>query len=131
MILFFSLPEDRRHLRRPRQNQTRLHPRLYPARLEISTAPAQLSIYRASNCTTVTVRWESRQHFRGTSELTSLRSLLVHDTMSAFPAANGLAGLDVIFGTAIFRTSLLTQDFIRDIILLTSTQVLHLLPRRR
>src|SRR6267154_5170362 len=62
--------------------------------------------------------------------LTSLCSLLVHDTVSAFPTANGLARLDVIFGTTIFRT-LLTYDSIRDIMLLTSTQVLHLLPRRR
>jgi hypothetical protein len=52
---------------------------------------------------------------RGISTLTSLRSLLVHDTMSAFSAANGLPRLDVIFGTTVFL--ILTHDSIRDIML--------------
>jgi hypothetical protein len=77
-------------------------------------------------------RWESRQRCQGTFGLTSLCSLLVHDTVSTFPAANGLARLDVIFGTTIFRTLLTYGDIrVRNIMLLTSTQVLHLLPRRR
>ena len=37
--------------------------------------------------------------------------------MAAFPAANGLTRLDVIFGTTIFLT-LLTLEIIRDIMIL-------------
>jgi hypothetical protein len=37
-------------------------------------------------------------------KLTSLCSLLVHDTVPAFPTADGLSRFDLIFGTAIFDT---------------------------
>jgi hypothetical protein len=119
----FSMPEYKRHFRRPRQNQTQLHPRLHPARL----TPLHLPCLELDHCYTV---GNQRQRFQGTPGLTSLCSLLVHDTVSAFPAANGLARLDVIFGATIFRT-LSTYNNIRDMMLLTGTQVLHLLPRRR
>jgi hypothetical protein len=66
---------------------------------------------------------------KGRPKLTSFCSLLVHDAVPTFPAADGLSRFDVVFGTAIFD-ALKSQQYLRANMPLTGAQIFHLLPRR-
>jgi hypothetical protein len=59
---------------------------------------------------------------------TACCSLFVHDTMSTFPAANGLPWLDLVFYATIFKDNLDIDEHKCQIIL-TCTYVFHLMSR--
>ena len=62
--------------------------------------------------------------------LTSLRSLLVHDTMSTFSAANRLSRLDVILSTTVFHAYGLVYISYEILKEHTGTKIFHILSWR-
>ena len=62
--------------------------------------------------------------------LTSLRSLLVHDTVTTFSAANRLSRLDVILRTTIFHARGLVYISYEIVKENTGTKIFHLLSWR-